>query len=224
MPRGRRGTRPTCTQCGSWFHRARSGSRRAAPSAALGWARVRYLIAPSGVLSPSIPSGRKTRIAIRSPKTIDRVQSLPGVCQSRPSLNAWMSPIVSPPSKRAGEVPDTAEHGRRERDQAELEALVVADGGEVEEEESPAAPASPPASANVNEIVRLTLMPIIAAASGSCEVARIALPCLVDLTSHVSASSTGIVIRMTASLFHGVVDAADRERVRVAGSARAPTW
>ena len=67
---------------------------------------------------------------------------------------------------------------------------------------SPPAPASAPASAKVKEIVRLTLMPIIAEASRSCDVARIALPWRVEVTSHVSATSTGTVMRTTASLFH----------------------
>ena len=55
---------------------------------------------------------------------------------------------------------------------------------------------------NVKEIVRLTLMPIIAAASRSCAVARIALPCRVRCTSHISASSTGTVIITTISFSH----------------------
>ena len=42
--------------------------------------------APSGVRSPSRPSGRNTRIAIRMPNTIERVQSPPGVPIARPSL------------------------------------------------------------------------------------------------------------------------------------------
>ena len=74
------------------------------------------------------------------------------------------------------------EHGGGERDQAELEAGVVADV-ELEQEEQPPTPASPPASANVNEIVRVTLTPTIAAASWSCAAARIALPCRVARTS-----------------------------------------
>ena len=55
---------------------------------------------------------------------------------------------------------------------------------------------------NVNEIVRLTSMPIIAAASRSCAVARIALPCRVRCTSHINASNTGTVIRTTMSFSH----------------------
>jgi hypothetical protein len=52
----------------------------------------------------------------------------------------------------------------------------------------------------VNAIVRLMLMPIIAAASRSWEVARIA--CRVERTSQVSAISVGTVIKITNSLFH----------------------
>ena len=47
---------------------------------------------------------------------------------------------------------------------------------------TPAAPASAPPRAKVNEIVRLTLMPISRAASWSWAVARIALPCRVLVT------------------------------------------
>src|SRR5262245_6641540 len=61
--------------------------------------------APSGVRSLSSPSGRKTRIAIRSPKTIDRVQSLPGAAHVNPSLNAWISPMMIPPSTAPGRFP-----------------------------------------------------------------------------------------------------------------------
>ena len=67
---------------------------------------------------------------------------------------------------------------------------------------TPAAPARPPAMRNVNEIVRLTSMPIIAAASLSCAVARIALPCRVYWTSHTSSTSTGTVTRTTNSRSH----------------------
>ena len=58
---------------------------------------------------------------------------------------------------------------------------------------------------NVNEIVRLTLIPIIAAASWSWATARIPLPCFVDLTSQVRMSRTGMVVRMTTSWFHRTV-------------------
>ena len=54
----------------------------------------------------------------------------------------------------------------------------------------------------MNEIVRFTLMPIIAAASGSCDVARIAFPCRVERTIQVRKSRSGIVVRRTTSLFH----------------------
>ena len=60
---------------------------------------------PSGVRSPSRPSGRKTRIRIRIVKTIDSVQSEPGACQPRPSLNAWMRPIRIAPSTAPGRLP-----------------------------------------------------------------------------------------------------------------------
>ena len=82
---------------------------------------------PSGVRSPSRPSGRKTRIRIRIEKTIDSVQSEPGACQVRPSLKAWMQPDQDRAEHGAGQVADAAEHRRGERDQPELEALVVAD-------------------------------------------------------------------------------------------------
>ena len=73
---------------------------------------------------------------------------------------------------------------------------------------------------NVNEIVRLTLMPIIAAASRSCAVARIAFPCFVRSTSHMSAKSTGNVTRTTMNFSHVYVtpwieeDVAARQDVR----------
>ena len=58
-----------------------------------------------------------------------------------------------------------------------------------------------PAIANVIEIVRLTSMPIIAAASLSWATARIAFPCFVDVTNQVRSASTGSVITTIASLF-----------------------
>ena len=60
---------------------------------------------------------------MRIENTIDWVQSLPGMCQVRPSLYAWMKPIESAPRTAPGQVADAAEHRRRERDQAELEAV-----------------------------------------------------------------------------------------------------
>ncbi len=81
--------------------------------------------APSGVRSPRIPCGRNTSTAMRIPKTSDRVQSPPGV-PSSPSLNAWTRPIEHRPQHGSGEVADASEHGCGERDQAELEAGVVA--------------------------------------------------------------------------------------------------
>ena len=38
----------------------------------------------------------------------------------------------------------------------------------------------------------------------SCATARIALPCLVDLTNHVSRMSTGTTMKKTDSLFHWI--------------------
>ena len=69
---------------------------------------------------------------MRIENTIDCVQSLPGECHGRPSLNAWMKPMQSAPSTAPGQVADAAEHRRSEGDQAEREAGVVADLAEVE--------------------------------------------------------------------------------------------
>jgi len=66
----------------------------------------------------------------------------------------------------------------------------------------PAAPARAPASANATEIVRFTLIPIIADASVSWETARIAFPWRVERTNHVSTTSTGTTVEKTATLFH----------------------
>ena len=68
----------------------------------------------------------------------------------------------------------------------------------------------------MNEIVRLTLMPIIAAASLSWATARIALPDLVRCTSQTSASSVGIVTTKTISWFH-VMDASPMEKILLFG-------
>ena len=57
-------------------------------------------------------------------------------------------------------------------------------------------------SANVNEIVLLTLMPIIAAASMSWAVARMALPDLVLLTRYVRAIRSGSVTMRTMKSAH----------------------
>ena len=59
--------------------------------------------------------------------------------------------------------------------------------------------------ANATEIVRFTLIPIIAEASVSCATARIAFPCFVELTNQLSRIRTGIVIRSAESLFHEYV-------------------
>ena len=63
---------------------------------------------------------------------IDCVQSLPGVCQASPLLNASMIPIRSAAEHGAGQVADAAQDGGGERDQADAEALVEADVREVE--------------------------------------------------------------------------------------------
>ena len=55
---------------------------------------------------------------------------------------------------------------------------------------------------NVNEIVRLTSIPIIAAASLSWAVARIALPWRVYRTSQTRPSRTGTVTTRTNSRSH----------------------
>ena len=55
--------------------------------------RSRSTYPPSGVRSPSRPSGRKTRIMIRIANTIDCVQSLPGACHVSVLLKAWIIPI-----------------------------------------------------------------------------------------------------------------------------------
>ena len=103
---------------GSASHRARSWLRKPdllgrRSSCALGHP-------PSGVRSPSRPSGRKTRIRIRIENTIDSVQSEPGACQLSPSLNAWMQADQDRAEHGAGQVADAAEHGGGERDQPEL--------------------------------------------------------------------------------------------------------
>ena len=98
-------------------------------------------------------------------------------------VEPWIRPIRIAPSTAPGRFPIPPSTADGERDQAELEALVEPDAREVEgDRRDPAAPASAPAIMNVNEIVRLTLMPIIALASMSCAVARIALPCRVRCT------------------------------------------
>src|SRR6185312_5796786 len=76
------------------FRRAARLPARVFPHAAAAGAHH----APSGVRSPSRPSGRKTRIAIRIAKTIERVQSLPGANHESPSLKAWISPMMIAPS------------------------------------------------------------------------------------------------------------------------------
>ena len=60
----------------------------------------------------------------------------------------------------------------------------------------PAAPASMPPSRKVSEIVVSTLMPMRRAASGSCAVARMALPSRLPWMNAVIASSSGIVTKI----------------------------
>ena len=75
---------------------------------------------------------------------------------------------------------------------------------------------------NVNEIVRLTLMPIIAAASWSWAVARIALPCFVERTSQVRIEEHGDGDQDDHELVPAHRDVADRERrarVEISGGA-----
>ena len=69
----------------------------------------------------------------------------------------------------------------------------------------------------MTEIVRFTLMPIIAEASVSCATARIAFPCFVELTNQESSASTGSVISDDRELVPGVADAGDRRTPRERG-------
>ncbi len=52
------------------------------------------------------------------------------------------------------------------------------------------------------EIVRLTSIPIIAEASVSWATARIALPCLVEVTNQVRIASAGMMIASATTSFH----------------------
>ena len=63
----------------------------------------------------------------------------------------------------------------------------------------PAEPARMPPSRNVSEIVVSTLMPIRRAASGSCAVARIALPSRLRPMNAVITSSSGIVTAIAST-------------------------
>ena len=76
----------------------------------------------------------------------------------------------------------------------------------------PATAASDPARKKVTEIVRLTLMPIIADASVSWATARIAFPCRVELTNQLSATSVGHDDRERDDELPAESDRADRER------------
>ena len=62
---------------------------------------------------------------------------------------------------------------------------------------TPAAPASAEPMKNVTTMTRSTSIPIIAAASRSKAVARIALPSRVRATSSVSATISAIAVRIT---------------------------
>ncbi len=92
---------------------------------------------PSGVRSPRRPSGRKTRIRIRIEKTSDCVQSEPGRVPVEPLVEGLDQPDQDRAEDGARQVADAAQHGGRERDQPELEALVVAHGRHVERVEHP---------------------------------------------------------------------------------------
>ena len=119
----------------------------------------------------------------------------------------------------SGEVPDATEHRRGERDQPELEARVVAHV-ELEQVDEPATAASAPAMKNVTEIVRLTLIPIIAEASGSWATARIALPWRVERTNHVRTTRTGIDDQEDGQLVPREDHAADVEGLRARDEVR----
>ena len=103
-------------------------------------------------------------------------------------------------------------------DQPELEPGVVADGCEAEEEEQPGCAAECAGEANVNEIVRFTLIPIIAEASRSWAVCM-AFPWRVDWTSHVSQEDRDGEPG-SRTLVPGELDAEDLERDRVRDPAR----
>ena len=140
---------------------------------------------------------------MRIAKTIDCVQSVPGECQRRPSLNAWMKPMQSAPSTAPGQVADAAEHGRGERDQAELEAGVVAHLLEVEgvDEARRAGEA-----AGDQERERDRAVDVDAHHRGGVAVLRgrahrLALPRALD-EPHEQRQSTGMVIRTTMNFSH----------------------
>ena len=69
---------------------------------------------------------------MRIPKTIDCVQSLPGVCQLQSLVERLDEADDQRTEHRARQVADSAQHGGRECDQPELEARVVAHLPEVE--------------------------------------------------------------------------------------------
>ena len=72
----------------------------------------------------------------------------------------------------------------------------------------------------MTEIVRLTLIPIIADASVSWATARIAFPWRVELTNQLRTASAGTMIARAITSFHVKRDVTDRRRRRPAESAR----
>ena len=90
----------------------------------------------------------------------------PGACQDRPSLNAWISPISIAPSTAPGRLPmppRTAAVNAISPSWKPWSKRMFVDVERVEQARRRRR--ATPAIRNVNEIVRLTLMPIIAAAS-----------------------------------------------------------
>ena len=77
---------------------------------------------------------------------------------------------------------------------------------------SPAAPAIMPPSRNVSEIVVSTLMPMRRAASGSCAVARIALPRRLRETKAAGRITSGTVTRDREHVRGGMLDPERRRR------------
>src|SRR6476660_4985392 len=57
---------------------------------------VDHALSASGC--PNSPCGRNTRIRIRIENTSEVVHCSPGACQERPSLNAWINPMMRAPS------------------------------------------------------------------------------------------------------------------------------
>ena len=152
----------------------------------------------------------------------ERVQSRPGACQVRPLVEGSMKPIRSrratapgmlpmPPSTAA--VKANSPSGSRGRSaMREVEQV---------DEARRRRPARPP-SRKVNEIVRSTSMPISAAASRSCAVARIAFPCA-SAYDQASASRSGNVIEQRRSACSTRRRSADVKIARAGGQSGAST-